>query len=95
VLRKVVMLAEPERVLTLMDVQQALGTDPMSAGGHQGVSQPDEAPLRSLPRLETDAIAAALRQTQGNVTEAARLLGIGRATLYRRLARRGAPPQRS
>ena len=40
-------------------------------------------PLRDLER---DAIARALRATKGSVTKAAKLLGIGRATLYRRLA---------
>lgn len=40
-------------------------------------------PLRDLER---QAIARALRATKGSVTKAAKLLGIGRATLYRRLA---------
>ena len=40
-------------------------------------------PLRDLER---DAIARALQATKGSVTKAAKLLGIGRATLYRRLA---------
>ena len=40
-------------------------------------------PLRELERRE---IAYALERTRGNVTVAARMLGIGRATLYRRLA---------
>ena len=40
-------------------------------------------PLRELERR---AIEQALRATRGSVGEAAKLLGIGRATLYRRLA---------
>ena len=40
-------------------------------------------PLRELERR---AIARALQATKGSVTKAAKLLGIGRATLYRRLA---------
>ncbi|MGE3675981.1 MAG: helix-turn-helix domain-containing protein [Polyangiaceae bacterium] len=40
-------------------------------------------PLRELERR---AIAHALMVADGNVGQAARLLGIGRATLYRRLA---------
>lgn len=40
-------------------------------------------PLRDLER---EAIGRALRATKGSVTKAAKLLGIGRATLYRRLA---------
>ncbi len=39
-----------------------------------------------LRELERQAIARALRATKGSVTKAAKLLGIGRATLYRRLA---------
>ena len=40
-------------------------------------------PLRELERR---AIQRALRATQGSVGKAAKLLGIGRATLYRRIA---------
>lgn len=40
-------------------------------------------PLRDLERR---AIERALRATNGSVTKAAKLLGIGRATLYRRLS---------
>ena len=40
-----------------------------------------------LSELERRAIAHALRVTGGNVTRAARALGIGRATMYRKLDR--------
>ncbi|MCC6876304.1 MAG: sigma-54-dependent Fis family transcriptional regulator [Sandaracinaceae bacterium] len=43
-------------------------------------------PLLPLRELERRAIRRAIEATGGNVTEAARLLGIGRATIYRRLA---------
>jgi transcriptional regulator of acetoin/glycerol metabolism len=43
----------------------------------------DILPLRELERR---AIQRALRFTQGSVGKAAKLLGIGRATLYRRIA---------
>lgn len=46
--------------------------------------QADAATLR-LEDWEKKLIAEALRRTQGNVPEAAQLLGIGRATLYRKL----------
>jgi transcriptional regulator of acetoin/glycerol metabolism len=48
-----------------------------------------------MRRVQADAIAQAMRQAKGNVSEAARTLGIARATLYRKLAqsRRGAPPR--
>src|SRR6185503_16398517 len=63
------------------------------------VSFPPDAPPQSVRRmseyepevlelreLERRAIAHALKRTDGNVARAAKLLGIGRATLYRRLA---------
>lgn len=39
----------------------------------------------TLDVLERDAVAAALAQVQGNISRAARLLGISRAALYRKL----------
>jgi DNA-binding NtrC family response regulator len=54
----------------------------MSAGEVAGEDD-KVVPLRDLER---QAIARALRATKGSVTKAAKLLGIGRATLYRRLA---------
>jgi transcriptional regulator of acetoin/glycerol metabolism len=43
--------------------------------------------VRSIEEAEREAIVEALRHVGGNVTEAARRLGIGRATLYRKLTR--------
>ena len=45
--------------------------------------------VRSMPEAERDAIAAALAHTGGNKRQAARLLKIGIATLYRKLERYG------
>jgi len=45
-----------------------------------------------LAELERHAIEHALRVTGGRVAKAAKLLGIGRATLYRRLAARQSRP---
>jgi len=42
--------------------------------------------IMPLRELERRAIQRALRVTQGSVGKAAKLLGIGRATLYRRIA---------
>jgi two-component system response regulator HydG len=49
--------------------------------------------LLSLPNLERRHTLRALEQLGGNMTRAAKLLGIDRATLYRRLKRyEGAKP---
>lgn len=42
--------------------------------------------VRPLAEVERDAIRVALRLYDGNLSEAARRLGIGRSTLYRRLS---------
>ncbi|MCA0176201.1 MAG: hypothetical protein LCH73_07955 [Proteobacteria bacterium] len=47
----------------------------------------DGAPARTLAALSQDAMIQALAHAHGNVSAAARQLGISRATLYRRLKR--------
>jgi DNA-binding NtrC family response regulator len=47
---------------------------------------PDDNEVIPMRELERRAIERALRVTRGSVGKAARLLGIGRATLYRRIA---------
>jgi DNA-binding NtrC family response regulator len=42
-------------------------------------------PLRSLATVEREHIAKVLQATRGNMTDAAEVLGIGRATLYRKM----------
>jgi transcriptional regulator of acetoin/glycerol metabolism len=46
-----------------------------------------EKPVDSLKDMQRRAIDVALQQTGGNVTAAAKLLGMGRATLYRKLVK--------
>ncbi len=48
-----------------------------------------DAVVRPLHEVEREMMIAALRETEGNVSEAARRLGIGRATFYRRAQRHG------
>ncbi|TGN49300.1 sigma-54-dependent Fis family transcriptional regulator, partial [Paracoccus liaowanqingii] len=45
--------------------------------------------LRGFDKGERAAVIRALARASGNVSAAARALGIGRATLYRRMARLG------
>jgi DNA-binding NtrC family response regulator len=78
--------------ITLADVPaeiRRLASDvvPDSSAHEAGV--PSSQRIIPLRELERRAIEAALRTTGGSVGKAAKLLGIGRATLYRRLAALG------
>jgi two-component system response regulator HydG len=55
---------------------------------------PDALPL-SLDAYERCALERALRECGGDAGEAARRLGIGRSTFYRKLARHGVRPGRA
>jgi DNA-binding NtrC family response regulator len=46
-------------------------------------------PVISIPEVQRQAICAALAETKGERAEAARLLGIGRTTLYRKMKQYG------
>lgn len=80
-----------DRVLTELSAGQenynrALGPGgTLPAAGAASLSGP--VPVRSLEELEREAIAAALAASGHNVTLAAKQLGIGRATLYKKLER--------
>ena len=50
---------------------------------------PPAAGAQTLDTLEREAVAAALAQVQGNISRAARLLGVSRAALYRKLDKHG------
>lgn len=59
---------------------------------HNESSTPPQAasePMRPLAEQERAAVMAALAESQGNLSAAARTLGLSRAALYRRLARYG------
>ena len=60
--------------------------EPASQGGGNAATS-TSGTIRSMEDAEREAIVEALRHVGGNVTEAARRLGIGRATLYRKLTR--------
>jgi len=69
------------------DVPAATDGDVASSAQSGGLFHGDE--VTPLAELELMAVRHALRVTQGNVTKAAKLLGIGRATLYRRMSAAG------
>ncbi len=59
-----------------------------------GVVAPPPAPVAApdglrLGAVERDTIAAALAQAKGNISHAARMLGVSRAALYRKLGKHG------
>lgn len=78
--------------------EELFGSDPVCA--HADVAKAVEVPAsitaaeavepsapRSLDELEMDAIAVVMREVKGNVSAAARRLGVSRNTLYRKLGR--------
>ena len=81
--------------------QLSSGTPALVVGGNGGSSTQPEARSNVLPfpganqmldnkvqtmdEMESKAIEAAIAQYRGNLTEAAKALGIGRATLYRKV----------
>ncbi len=76
-------LAGPTSPVAVADLPPEIWSGANGAAEAEGVP----APGGWLRRATDEAIARALEQSGGDVAAAARLLGIGRATLYRRLAR--------
>jgi DNA-binding NtrC family response regulator len=64
------------------------GTAPVTHG-HQNIlpftNGGSNAAVQKMDQLEAKAIEDAINQYKGNLTEAAKALGIGRATLYRKV----------
>jgi DNA-binding NtrC family response regulator len=59
---------------------------PAPPGGHAPAALE---PVRSLAAQERAAVLAAMSEAEGNLSAAARLLGVSRAALYRRLDKHG------
>ena len=80
-MERAVVMARGSRV-DLEDLPDELGQSPAA------VQAPGE--VRPLEQVERDHILAAVKANQGNKVKAASQLGIGAATLYRKLAKYGA-----
>lgn len=78
-------VADADRPLELQDFGQTLASLAEPVAATRPVQAAGAAAELSMQSVQRDAIAAALRRTRGNVTAASALLGMGRATLYRRL----------
>jgi len=79
-----------DRVIRLDNLPPEIRSNAPDTNGQPELISPlemDENTIVPLAELERRAIAHALRVTGGNVTRAARALGIGRATMYRKLDR--------
>ena len=82
-------LASRSNVIELADLPPDLRAPSEPASGPvvlRDADDSDEDTIVPLRELEERAIKKALRVTRGSVGRAAKLLGIGRATLYRRIA---------
>jgi DNA-binding NtrC family response regulator len=82
-----------ERAVILCQDDEYAADDFGIAGPVPAAAQPAlalaEPQPRTLETLERDAVAAALDTVQGNISRAARLLGVSRAALYRKLDKHG------
>ncbi|WP_345792416.1 sigma-54-dependent Fis family transcriptional regulator [Thauera sp. JM12B12] len=67
--------------------QIAMAMSPPAAAPAVSPEATEPAVARSLDELELEAIAAVMREVKGNVSAAARRLGVSRNTLYRKLGR--------
>lgn len=59
--------------------------------GREGAGYPDETLPRWIERLEMEVLQKTLLEFEGNITKAAKKLGIGRATIYRKAKKYNLP----
>lgn len=62
-----------------------LSSSAETSGTYSGTVTPIDSKVATMNELESHAIENAIVQFRGNLTEAAKALGIGRATLYRKV----------
>ncbi len=79
-----------ERAVILGSELQYRYTDfGLAAGSAAPAPKPAAPDGFQLGALERDTITAALAQAQGNISQAAKMLGVSRAALYRKLGKHG------
>ena len=78
--------------ITLDDLPPAVRRAHREVGAPASRRISQEVPVLPLHELERRAILGAFEETDGNVSEVARLLGISRATLYRKFKQYGLDP---
>lgn len=91
-LYRAVVLSEKD-TLGMEDFTQLAKEQPSAARtstDHYVMLQDAEGNARTLEAIENDVIAAALRRTESNVAEAAKLLGMGQSTLYKKISDKSA-----
>ena len=81
--RGVVMCNGPK--ITLRHLPESLRDGPRAAGDGRSAGAPTATDSLDLTAMELEFIRRALRRTGGNRTDAAKLLGISRRTLQRKL----------
>lgn len=82
----------PRRIRNHPSVQpgaEAAADEAPGSAAEVGAGGADFEIVGTLDELESAAIRAAITRTDGNLSEACRMLGIGRTTLYRKLERYG------
>jgi len=72
--------------ITPADLPMEITQDHEILTRHPSSGQPAAAPAPVRGKLDTEAVKEAIKKTGGNKSKAARVLGVGRATLYRFLA---------
>jgi two-component system response regulator HydG len=69
--------------------QQAIDTRNAAIPHPDAAGHEDSPPVKTLADLERDAILGTIRRLNGDKLQAAKLLGIGKTTLYRKLKEYG------
>ena len=90
---RAVLLAEHEQLLTedlhIKNVSNATSTEPAVNNDNVSNKRGDELPLMTLAEAEVAMVKLALAKAAGNVPKAAILLGLTKASMYRRVEKYG------